>query len=119
MGKVSTISLVSAEALQRLWDENHMTEKRAAKLFVEKIAYSTPARDPRLAGGTSVIVLLFTRNGHHVGTVHEVILGDGTPSEHSHPKDYVLRDCNRVRIQHEEEKASHAKRTTRRHQQNP
>ena len=39
---------------------------------------------------------MLTFNGQHIGTIHEIVAPDGAIL-HSHPKDYTLRDCSRVR----------------------
>src|SRR5436305_4662609 len=71
------IPVVSLDELLQLWNENRMTEKRQARLFTEIVAFSVPARDPRLAAATSVIIKLLTPRGRHIGTVHEVVFSDG------------------------------------------
>ena len=92
-----SISLVSPEVLERLWTENQMSEKRSTGILTERIVHQTAARNPRYAGGASRIILLITPRGQHIGTIHEVVQPDGTV-EHSHAKDYMLRDCSRVRV---------------------
>ena len=74
-----------------------MSEKRLSGAFIEIIVHERPAHNPAYAGGSSRIVKLLTRSGQHVGTVHEIVMPDGT-APHSHPKDYTLRDCSRVRV---------------------
>lgn len=74
-----------------------MEEKRARGVFEEQTVYSSPAGDPRYTGGTSNIIKLLTKNGNHVGTVHEIRLPDGSVP-HSHPKDYTRRDGTRARV---------------------
>jgi hypothetical protein len=91
------IAVVSAAEVQRLWDENQVEQKRRAGLLLEIVADSTAATNPRYANGRSLIVKLLTPTGQHIGTVHEIVFDDGRPSPHSHPKDYTLRDCSRVR----------------------
>lgn len=73
-----------------------MDEKRAGRVFLESIAFNGPATNPRYVGGESRYVKLLTRNGYQIGTVHEIVLPDGS-IPHRHPKDYTLRDCTRVR----------------------
>ena len=72
-----------------------MDAKVAAGTFVEALTGST-ATNPRYAGGTSYILVLKTTNGHHIGTIHRIVMPDGS-IPHEHPKDYTLRDCSRVR----------------------
>ena len=74
-----------------------MAAKRAQGMFTEVIVNHAPAGDPRYRGGVSVIVKVLTPGGQHIGTVHEVVMPDGTVP-HSHPKDYTHRDCSRVRV---------------------
>jgi hypothetical protein len=73
-----------------------MPAKRAAGVLTEIIAHERPARNPAYAGGRSLIVKLLTRSGQHLGTVHEIVMPDGSVV-HGHPKDYTRRDCTRVR----------------------
>jgi len=73
-----------------------MDEKRSSRLLIEQIVHQTPAGDPRYVGGVSNIVKLVTASGQHIGTFHEIVMPDGS-APHSHPKDYTLRDCSRVR----------------------
>ena len=91
------VPVVSDDVMAQLWLENSMDARRSDQLFVEQIVHQTAAGDPRYMGGLSVIVKLITGNGQHVGTVHEIRQPDGT-LQHSHPKDYTLRDCSRVRV---------------------
>ncbi len=79
-----------------------MPAKREARIFVEIIAHSTQATNPAWQGGESRIVKLVTRRGRHLGTVHEIVMPDGS-IPHSHPKDYTLRDCSRIRVHSEPE----------------
>ena len=74
-----------------------MPAKRTASVVTEVIVHQAPAGDPRYLGGISQIVKLVSPNGHHLGTVHEVIMPDGA-APHVHPKDYTRRDCSRVRL---------------------
>ncbi|MCC6381229.1 MAG: hypothetical protein IT304_01915 [Dehalococcoidia bacterium] len=74
-----------------------MPVKRAAGTFMEIVAHDAPASNPLYRDGRSRIVKLITRGGQHVGTVHEIVMPDGAVP-HSHPKDYTLRDCSRVRL---------------------
>jgi hypothetical protein len=94
---MAAISVVEAEVLDELWNRNRLSDKRATGLLTEIIVYSSPAGNPRYAGGTSIIVKLLTANGRHIGTVHEIVMQDGS-RPHSHPKDYTHRDCTRVRL---------------------
>jgi len=57
----------------------------------EKIARAT---NQRWLGGTSHIVRIFTPNGRHIGTLHEIVLADGS-GPHS-PEDYTRRDCTKI-----------------------
>ena len=75
-----------------------MTEKRASGKFTEIIAYEAPARDVALPGVWGVIIKLLTSNGRHIGTVHDIVDKDKGAVRESHPHDYTLRDCSRVRI---------------------
>ena len=86
--------------MQRLWDANHVSQKRAAGLLVEIIAGSVAANNPAYSGARSIIVKLLTQHGRHIGTVLEIVYEDGR-MPHSHPKDYTLRDCSRVRVTQE------------------
>jgi hypothetical protein len=96
-GRSSDIDLVSEAELLRLWDENHVSEKRAAGLLIESIARETPAADPALPAVVGRIIKLETPvHRRHIGTLHEVVDRDGNVL-HSHPKDYTRRDCTRVR----------------------
>jgi len=74
-----------------------MPVKRTEGIFRELIVHQGPAGDPRYAGGVSRIVKLVTARGHHIGTVHEVVMADGSVP-HCHPKDYTRHDCTRVRV---------------------
>lgn len=58
----------------------------------DKVAQAT---NPRWLGGTSHIVRIFTPAGRHIGTLHEIVLPDGSVP-HSHPKDYTMRDCTKI-----------------------
>jgi len=115
MGNSPDISIVTAEELQRLWDENRVSEKRAAGAFLERVSWHSPARDPRMAGAWSAYVRLYTPDGFHIGTLHEVLYReDGRPAGHSHPKDYTLRDCSRVRTLHKQELEAQPRRRRQR-----
>lgn len=96
-GNRVTMDVVSLDDLVSVWNTNGMPEKRANGGLTEIIAHQTAAGDPRFAGGVSRIVKLLTANGQHIGTVHEVVMPDGS-APHSHPKDYARRDCSRVRV---------------------
>ena len=97
------IPVVSPDELQRLWDENRISQKRTEHLFSEIIAYETPAGDPALPGVRGVIIKLLTPKGQHVATVHDIVNADGSIRD-SHAHDYTLRDCTRVRtIQKQEQ----------------
>ncbi|MGH2609063.1 MAG: hypothetical protein ACRDHF_08235 [Tepidiformaceae bacterium] len=93
---MAKVSVIAVEELDELWRLNRMPEKRVGGVLTEIIAYSSAAGNPAYAGGTSRIVKLLTRKGQHIGTIHEIVMPDGT-RPHSHPKDYTLRDCSRVR----------------------
>lgn len=89
--------MVSLPYLERLWNDNRVPVKRTEGVLDAIVAHRSPAGDPRYRGGESRIVKLLTPNGRHIGTVHEIVMPDGTVP-HSHPKDYTLRDCSRLRI---------------------
>lgn len=80
----------------RLWEDNDVSKKRASGLLLESIASPSRATNPQYAGGESRFVKLLTSGGQHIGTLHEIVMPDGSVP-HSHPKDYTLRDCRRVR----------------------
>jgi hypothetical protein len=92
-----SIEVVSLSEIQSVWNDSGMARKRATGALAETIVHQTPAGDPRYLGGVSRIVKLFTPNGRHIGTVHEVLMPDGA-TPHSHPKDYTRRDCSRIRV---------------------
>lgn len=94
------MDLVSSEELLAQWLAERMNRKRTDGLFTEIVAHSVPARNPRFSGGDSRIVKLVTASGYHIGTLHEVVLPDGSVP-HSHPKDYTRRDCSRMRVEGE------------------
>ena len=83
--------------MELLWAAGRMDAKRAAGLLTEIIAYRSPATNPRYLGGTSFIIKLLTPRGQHIGTLHEIVMPDGSVL-HAHPKDYTRRDCSRIRI---------------------
>lgn len=72
-----------------------MPEKRATGIFSEIIVPDGPAKNPAYIGGTSRFIKLLTPKGHHVATLHEIEMPDGTVI-HSHVKDYTRRDCSRI-----------------------
>ena len=74
-----------------------MINKRQSSIFTEIIAYRAPAGDPALPGVWGIIVKLLTPNGRHIGTVHDIVNEDKGTVLDSHPHDYTLRDCSRVR----------------------
>ena len=74
-----------------------MPDKRADGTLRDLIVHETPAGDPRYVGGTSRIVKLMTANEQHIGTLHEIVMPDGTVP-HSHPKDYTRRNCERIGV---------------------
>jgi hypothetical protein len=80
-----------------------MPEKRRAGLLIEEVRWEGSARDPALPGVRSLILKLKTPSGQHIGTVHDIVNADGTLRE-SHPHDYTLRDCSRVRIAQKQER---------------
>ena len=90
------MDIVSIDDLQIEWDLNQMSLKRRDGRFIERIVNPEPALNPRYRGGESRIILLFTPNGRHIGTIHEIAMPDGT-IPHVHPKDYTRHDCTRVR----------------------
>ena len=75
--------------------DNGLPDKRAEGLLRSVIVHETAATHPDYTGGASRIVKLMTANNQHIGTLHEIVLPDGTVP-HSHPKDYTRRDCSRV-----------------------
>jgi hypothetical protein len=91
------IPTVPAAEIQRLSDKNSVEQKRRAGLLLEIVADNSPATNPTYSGGRSLIIKLLTPGGQHIGTLHEIVFNDGRPTPHSHPKDYTLRDCSRVR----------------------
>lgn len=72
-----------------------MPAKRADGTLRSIIVHERAATNPDYAGGLSRIVKLLTTNDQHIGTVHEIVMPDGTVP-HSHPKDYTRRDCGRI-----------------------
>ena len=72
-----------------------MPSKRENGTLRSIIVHERPATNPAYVGGTSRIIKLLTANNQHIGTVHEIVLADGTVA-HSHPKDYTRRDCERI-----------------------
>jgi len=95
-GKRATMDVTSLDDLERTWNDSRMPVKRTEGVFVEVVAHQAPAGDPRYRGGVSVIIKILTARGRHIGTVHEIVMPDGSVP-HSHPKDYTRRDCSRVR----------------------
>lgn len=94
------ITVISMPAIRRLWAENGLDEKLESGDLHPIVVHETLAMNPTYAGGRSRIVKVFTVNGQHIGTVHEISLPDGSVP-HRHPKDYTLRDCTRVRVDSE------------------
>jgi hypothetical protein len=92
------IDVVPLSELEAIWEATGVSEKRASDLLLDTIVHRAPARDPRWTGGEARIVKLLTQRGQHIGTVHEVVMPDGS-TVHSHPKDYTQRDCSRVRAE--------------------
>jgi len=90
------IPIVPDAELARLWTEGNVTAKRAAGVFLEIPVYQAPARDPNRAGVWAILFKLLTPSGQHIGTVHDIIGPDGAVLD-SHPHDYILRDCSKVR----------------------
>ena len=82
------------------WLAEAMNRKREEGLLREIVAHSAPARNPQYVGGESRIVKLLTAHGRHIGTIHEILMPDGS-TPHSHPKDYTRRDCSRVSVRAE------------------
>ena len=72
-----------------------MPAKRAEELLRSVIVHEAAATHPDYRGGASRIVKLMTANNRHIGTLHEIVLPDGSVP-HSHPKDYTRRGCSRV-----------------------
>ncbi|HET6636264.1 MAG TPA: hypothetical protein VFH77_14695 [Streptomyces sp.] len=97
MARKSDIAVVSHAELERIWDENAMSQKLRTGLLIEIIVPQGPAKNPRYAGGASRIVKVRTPSGQHIGTLHEIV-GPSGDILHRHPHDYTLRDCSRVRI---------------------
>ena len=91
------MEIVSPDTLESLWNNSRMPTKRTQGILLAAIVYQSPAGDPRYIGGISRIVKLVTARGQHIGTLHEVVMPDGSVP-HSHPKDYTQRDCSRVRL---------------------
>jgi hypothetical protein len=89
--------MVSRAEFNLLWDTADMPAKIVAGVFTEDTKESA-ATNPRYRGGRSVIVKLISRGEHHIGTIHRIVMPDGS-IPHEHPKDYTLRDCSRVRIE--------------------
>lgn len=90
------VQIIPRADFDLLWAENGMAAKVAMRVFLES-SKGSPAKNPKYAGGTSQIVKLETTNGQHIGTIHRIVMPDGS-IPHEHPKDYTLRDCSRVRI---------------------
>ena len=72
-----------------------MPVKHAQGTLQPIIVHQTMARNPEYGGGVSRIVKLVTAADRHIGTIHEIVMPDGSVP-HSHPKDYTRRDCSRV-----------------------
>lgn len=89
------IPIIPRDEFELLWNSQEMPEKVAAGLFEERIK-ETSATSPRFVGGRSLIVKLVSSNGFHIGTIHRIVMPDGSVP-HEHGKDYTLRDCSRVR----------------------
>jgi hypothetical protein len=96
IGSRSDIEEVSHDVFERLWQDNALDAKRRNGVFVEIIARRDRATNPRYTGGESRYVKLLTSSGWHIGTLHEIVLPDGSVA-HSHAKDYTRRDCSRIR----------------------
>lgn len=90
------IEVISSATLNTLWESNGVSDKRESGALTSRVAYRSSATNPEYRGGESRIVVLTSPNGHHIGTVHEIVMPDGS-IPHSHPKDYTRRDCSRVR----------------------
>jgi len=90
------MEVVSPGELEGIWNDNRMPVKRTEGVLTEVVVHEVPAGDPRYRGGSARTIKLITPNGRHIGTVHEVVMPDGSVP-HSHPKDYTRRDCSRVR----------------------
>src|SRR5438477_578240 len=80
------IVYVSQAELEAEWLANGMPAKLAGTLTHTIVDYG-PATNKRFRGGESRIVILRTPNGRHIGTMHEVQMGNGQ-IVHRHPKDY-------------------------------
>lgn len=87
--------MIPRDEFDLLWNSGRMPDKVSAGLFEER-AKETPATSPRFTGGRSLIVKLVSPNGFHIGTLHRIVMPDGSVP-HEHGKDYTLRDCSRVR----------------------
>ena len=96
--------VISQTALETLWAANQMDAKREAGTLTDLVADEARASNPAYAGATSRIVKLLTASGQHIGTIHEIVDGEGKVL-HSHPKDYTRRDCSRVRSGTERQQA--------------
>ena len=86
---------LSRSQLEREWADNGLPAKRAGGILRAVIVPERAATNPAYPGGASRIVKLLTANNQHIGTIHEIVLPDGSVP-HSHPRDYTRRDCERV-----------------------
>ena len=94
------MDVLTLQDLEAEWLAEAINHKREEGLLREIVAHSAPARNPQYAGGESRILKLLTAHGRHIGTIHEILMPDGS-TPHSHPKDYTRRDCSRVRVKAE------------------
>ena len=90
--------MISRPEFDFLWNDGDMPAKIVAAAFTEQVLRDTPATNLKYEGGRSLLVKLVTANDRHIGTIHRIVMPDGS-IPHEHPKDYTLRDCSRVRIE--------------------
>lgn len=90
------MEVVPYEVLVREWEQARVAYKRESGILSAIVADTSDAKNQRYHGGTSYIVKPLTPSGQHIGTLHEIMLPDGSVP-HTHPKDYTRRDCTRIR----------------------
>jgi len=91
-------SILSRAEFDAVCTENHVREKAESGKLVGEIRHDVVATNPRYPGGRSQIVVFKTVRGQHIGTVHRIVMPDGS-TPHEHGKDYTMRDCSRVRAE--------------------